>query len=108
MGFFFPYGRQKCSGHDQVEISYEKCAQLGSNYKFQTLHIAFELCFTRMMVVMMVTMVMVGNSPTCILVVYFSVCVNCGLPVLGSFWARSGKLCALKDNQSCPLGIPKF
>ena len=59
-------------------------------------------------VVMMVTMVMVGNSPTCILVVYFSLCVNCGLPVLGSFWARSGKICALKDNQSCPLGIPKF
>lgn len=28
-----------------------KCAQLGSNYKFQTLHNKFELCFTRMMVV---------------------------------------------------------
>ena len=75
----FPYGKQKCSGHDQVEINYEKCAQLGSTYKFQTLHIAFELSFNRMMVVMMVTVVMVATLPSCIHVVYFSLCGNCGL-----------------------------
>lgn len=39
-------------------------------------------CFNRMMVVMMATMVMVANLPTCILVVYSSLCVNCGLVYL--------------------------
>ena len=69
--FFFSYGKQKCSGHDKVEISYEKCAQLGSDYKFQTLHIAFELCFNRMVLVLMATVVMGASLPACMLVYTF-------------------------------------
>lgn len=41
--------------------------------------------------------------------VLFPLCKSwLSLPVLGSFWARSGKICALKGDQSCPPGIPEF